>query len=91
MLEENAKNKLTKEQKRIKFKEKTDKDQELGIYGYFLKINKIYDVENYNRFNSWIKIFKIYDVENYNRFNSWIKIFCKKYKIAGFLIYFFLN
>ena len=55
MLEENAKNKLTKEQKRI------------------LKINKIYDVENYNRFNSWIKIF------------------CKKYKIAGFLIYFFLN
>ena len=57
MLEENAKNKLTKEQKRIKFKEKTDKDQELGIYGYFLKINKIYDVENYNRFNSWIKIF----------------------------------
>ena len=71
MLEENAKNKLTKEQKRIKFKEKIDKDQELGIYGYFLKINKIYDVENYNRFNSWIKIF------------------CKKYKIAGFLIHFF--
>ena len=71
MLEENAKNKLTKEQKRIKFKEKIDKDQELGMYGYFLKINKIYDVENYNRFNSWIKIF------------------CKKYKIAGFLIHFF--
>ena len=57
MLEENAKNALTKEQKRIKFKEKIDKDQEKGLYGYFLKIMKIYDVENYNRFNSWMKIF----------------------------------
>ena len=57
MLEENAKNALTKEQKKIKFKEKIDKDQEKGLYGYFFKINKIYDVENNNRFNSWMKIF----------------------------------
>ena len=57
MLEENAKNTLTKEQKKIKFKEKIDKDQEKGLYGYFFKINKIYDVENNNRFNSWMKIF----------------------------------
>ena len=57
MLEENAKNALTKEQKKIKFKEKIDKDQEKGLYGYFFKIKKIYDVENNNRFNSWMKIF----------------------------------
>ena len=57
MLEENAKNTLTKEQKKIKFKEKIDKDQEKGLYGYFFKINKIYDIENNNRFNSWMKIF----------------------------------
>ena len=57
MLEENEKNKLTKEQRRIKFREKIDKDQEKGLYGYFLKIEKIYDVENYHRFNSWMKIF----------------------------------
>ena len=57
MLEENEKNKLTKEQRRIKFREKIDKDQEAGLYGYFFQIKKIYDIENYNRFNSWIKIF----------------------------------
>ena len=57
MLEENAKNTLTKEQKKIKFKEKIDKDQEKGLYGYFFKINKIYEIENNNRFNSWMKIF----------------------------------
>ena len=57
MLEENAKNTLTKEQKKIKFKEKIDKDQERGLYGYFFKIYKIYDIENNNRFNSWMKIF----------------------------------
>ena len=57
MLEENEKHKLTKEQKRIKFREKIDKDQEKGLYGCFLKIEKIYDIENYNRFNSWMKIF----------------------------------
>ena len=57
MLEENAKNTLTKEQKKIKFKEKIDKDQEKGLYGYFFKIDKIYDSENNNRFNSWMKIF----------------------------------
>ena len=57
MLEENAKNALTKEQKKIKFREKIDKDQEKGLYGYFFKINKIYEVENHNRFNSWMKIF----------------------------------
>ena len=57
MLEENAKNALTKEQKRIKFRSKIEKDQEKGMYGYFFKVNKIYDIGNYNRFNSWIKIF----------------------------------
>ena len=57
MIEENEKNKLTKEQRRIKFREKIDKDQEKGLYGYFFKIQKIYDIENYNRFNSWMKIF----------------------------------
>ena len=57
MLEENAKNALTKEQKKLKFKSKIEKDQERGIYGYFLRVNKIYDIGNCNRFNSWIKIF----------------------------------
>ena len=57
MLEENEKNKLTKEQRRIKFRERIDKDQEKGLYGCFFKIEKLYDVENYNRFNSWMKIF----------------------------------
>ena len=57
MLEENAKNALTKEQKKIKFRSKIEKDQEKGMYGYFFKVNKIYDIGNYNRFNSWIKIF----------------------------------
>ena len=57
MLEENAKNTITKEQKKIKFKEKIDKDQEKGLFGYFFKINKIYEIENNNRFNSWMKIF----------------------------------
>lgn len=57
MLEENEKNKLTKEERRKKFREKIEKDQEKGLYGYFFKIQKIYDIENYNRFNSWIKIF----------------------------------
>ena len=27
------------------------------MYWYFLRVNKIYDIGNYNRFNSWIKIF----------------------------------
>ena len=40
-----------------KFKEKIDRDQEKGLYGYFFKINKIYDSGNSNRFNSWMKIF----------------------------------
>ena len=57
MLEENAKNALTKEQKKIKFRGKIEKDQEKGMYGYFFRVNKIYDIENHNRFNSWIKIF----------------------------------
>ena len=57
MLEENAKNALTKEQKKLKFRSKIEKDQENGMYGYFFRVNKIYDIGNYNRFNSWIKIF----------------------------------
>ena len=57
MLEENEKNKLTKEERRKKFREKIEKDQEKGLYGYFFKIQKIYDIENNNRFNSWMKIF----------------------------------
>ena len=57
MLEENAKNALTKEQKKLKFKNKLDKDLENGIFGYFFQINKIYDIGNHNRFNSWIRIF----------------------------------
>ena len=57
MLEENAKNTLTKEQKKIKFRSKIDKDQEKGMFGYFFRVNKLYDISNYNKFNSWIKIF----------------------------------
>ena len=57
MLEENAKNALTKEQKKLKFKNKIEKDLENGICGYFFKVIKIYDIGNYNRFNSWIRIF----------------------------------
>ena len=57
MLEENAKNALTKEQKKLKFRSKIEKDQENGIFGYFFRVNKIYDIGNYMRFNSWIKIF----------------------------------
>ena len=57
MLEENAKNALTKEQKKLKFRSKIEKDQENGMYGYFFRVHKIYDIGNYNRFNSWIKIF----------------------------------
>ena len=57
MLEENAKNTLTKEQKKLKFRSKIELDQEKGMFGYFFRVNKIYDIGNYNRFNSWIKIF----------------------------------
>ena len=27
------------------------------MFGYFFRVNKLYDISNYNKFNSWIKIF----------------------------------
>ena len=57
MLETNAQNTLTKEQKKVKFLEKIEKDQKNGIYSYFFKINKKYNIINGNKFSNWLKIF----------------------------------